>query len=275
MPWRIQPIRNPPQFSNEVKAFAQAHALAEALKQTTELQNVAPDYIDRLGQKWRSHCWGAQQRMLGRYGPLLDDLLILAWRANRFAHHYEAALLRKTLELSGNELVTAKGCEKHHACGVLVAQHYTTIIAIPEMLQGTRLTKFPGTGEILEALSLDCIMHAALCLPDNLEMALNLLADSVATNNLALQGELHLSNFFNRKAERASNGKAGAQKRYVKMVELKDWALQKYKEGSWRSANQAACELMPDVLAQSQKIGANLMKSNAQRTIAEWIRKSA
>jgi hypothetical protein len=59
------------------------------------------------------------------------------------------------------------------------------------------------------------------------------------------------------------------------MVELKDWALQKYKEGSWRSANQAACELMPDVLAQSQKIGANLMKSNAQRTIAEWIRKSA
>lgn len=282
MPWRIQPVWSPPQFSDEVKAFAREHALTEALKQTTELQDVAPDYIERLGQKWRNHCWGAQQRMLSRYGKLLDDLLILAWRVNRFAHHYEATLISRTLELSGREpselereLITAKGCEKHNACGVLVAQHYTTIIANPEMLQGTRLTKFPGTGEILEALSLDCIMHAALCLPDNVEIALDLLADSVSANNLALQGELHLSNFFNRKAERASNGKAGARKRHAKMAELKDWTLQKYKAGSWRSANQAAFELMPDVLTHSQKIGANLTKSNAQRTIAEWIRKSA
>lgn len=281
MSWRIQPVCNPPQFGDEVKTFANDLALAEALKQTTELQDVNPDYIERLGQKWRNHCLGIQRRMWSRHGELLDDLLVLAWRVNRFAHYYEAALIRKTLELSGKEpselekeLTTAKGCEKYYECGVLVARHYATVIGNQEILQGTRLTKFPGTGEVLEALSIDCIMHAALCLPDNIEMALDLLADSVSANDLALQGELHLSNFFSRKAERAINGKAGAQKRHAKMTELKAWALRKYKARTWKSANQAASELMPEVLRHSQEIGANLTKSNAQRTIAEWIRKS-
>lgn len=282
MSWKIQPIQNPPQFSDEVKAFAKDSALAEALKQTVDLQDIEPNYIEHLGQKWRSHFIGMQRKMWARYGEQLDDLLVLAWRVNRFAHHYESALIRRTLELSGkeptqsdDELTTAKGCEKHYECGILVARHYTTIIGSPEILRGTNLARFPDTGEILQALSLDCLMHAALCLPDNFEIALDLLADSVSANDLALQGELHLHNFFNRKAERATNGKAGGQKRHAKMTELKGWAIQKYKAGTWKSANQAASELMTDVLVHSHEIGANLTKSNAQRTIAEWIRKSA
>lgn len=280
MSWRIQPLSNPLQLSDEVKRIAKDLALAEALKQTTEFQDVNPNYIEHLGQKWRSHCLGMQRKMWGRYGEQLDDVLVLAWRVNRFAHHYEAALIRNTLEPGKDlselerELTTAKGCEKHYESGVLVARHYTTIIGNQEILGGTSLTKFPNTGEVLEALSLDCIMHAALCLPGNIERALDLLADSVSANNLALQGELHLNNFITRKAERVSNGKVGAQKRHAKMAVLKDWAIQKYKAGTWKSANQAAFDLMPDVLAHSQKIGANLTKSNAQRTIAEWIRKS-
>lgn len=282
MSWRIQPIQHSPQVSDEVKAFAKNLALAEALKQTIDLQDVDSDYIERLGQKWRNHCIGMQRKLWGRHGKQLDDLLVLAWRVNRFAHHYEAALIRRTIELSGKEpteldkdLATAKGCERYYECGILVARHYTTIIGNPAILQGTSLTTFPDTGEVLQALALDCVMHAALCRPDNIEMALDLLADSVSANDLALQGELHLSNFFGRKAERAINGKAGAQKRHAKMAELKDWTIKKYKTGTWKSANQAASELMSDVLAHSQKIEANLTKSNAQRTIAEWIRKSA
>lgn len=281
MSWKIQPTWGPPQFSHEVITFAEGIALAEALKQTTELQDVAPDYIERLGRKWRNHCIGMQRKLLARYGEQLDDLLILAWRVNRFAHHYEAALIRRTLELSGEEptelqreLVTAKGCENHHECGVLVARHYTSIARNRDVLQGTNLTRFPGTGDILEALSLDCIMHAALSLPNNIEAALDLLADSVSANDIALQGELHLHNLLNRKAERAINGKAGAQKRHAKTAELRAWTIEKYKLGTWKSANQAASELMSDVLARSREIGANLSKSNAQRTIAEWIRKS-
>lgn len=281
MPWRIQPFLNPPQFDDEVKAFAKELALAEALKQPAELQDIAPDFMERLGQKWLNHCIGVQRKILSHHGEVLDDLLVLASRVNRFAHYYEAALVRKALELSGKEpsdlekiLATPKGCEKYYECGALVARYYTIIVGNPEILQETQLTKFPDTGTILEALSLDCIMHAALCLPDNVEMALDLLADSVSANDLALQGDIHLSNFFNRKAERAINGKAGAQKRHAKMSEWKVWTLQKYKTGAWKSANQAASELMPEVLKHSQEIGANLTKSNAQRTIAEWIRKS-
>lgn len=282
MSWRIQLIQNPPQFSDEVKAFAKDLALAEALKQTADLQDVDSYYIKRLGQKWQNHCIGMQRKMWECHGEQLDDLLVLTWRVNRFAHHYEAALIRRALELSGKEptdlnkeLTTAKGCEKYYNCGVLVAQHYITISGNQEILRGTSLTRFPDTGEVLQALALDCVMHAALCLPDNIEIALDLLADSVSANDLALQGELHLSNFFNRKAERAINGKAGAQKRHAKMVELRGWTIQKYKARTWKSANQAASELMSEVLAHSQEIGANLTKSNAQRTIAEWIRKSA
>lgn len=282
MRWKIHPIVSPPQFSDEVKAYAKDFALTEALKQPAELQDVAPDYIQRLGQKWRNHCLGIQRRILRRYSEQqFDGLLVLAWRVNRFAHHYEAALIRKTLELSGKEpselemeLSTAKGCEKYHECGVLVAQHYTAVIGSQEMLQGTGFTRFPDTGDVLEVLSLDCIMHAALCLPDDVEKALDLLADAVSANDLALQGELQLNNYFNRKAERAINGKAGAQKRHARTAELKAWALQKYREGTYKSANQAASELVSAVLAQSEKMGAGLSKSNAQRTIAEWIRKS-
>jgi hypothetical protein len=283
MSWKIYPVMNPPQFSDEVKAYAKDFALTEVLKQPTELQDVAPDYIQRLGQKWQNHCFGVQRRMLRSYSEQqFDGLLILAWRVNRFAHYYEAALIRKTLELSGKEpselekeLSTSKGCEKHYECGMLVAQHYTAVIGRQEMLQGTGFARFPDTGKVLEALSVDCIMHAALCLPDDFEKALDLLADAVSANDLALQGALQLDNFFNRKAERVINGKAGAQKRHAPTAELKAWTLQKYREGTYKSANQAASELVSAVLAQSQKMGAGLSKSNAQRTIAEWIRKSA
>lgn len=282
MSWRIQPICNAPVYSDEVKAYARHIALAEALKQTTDLQDVDPNYIDRLGNKWRNHCLGMQRKLLIRFGEQLDDMLILAWRVNRFAHHYEAALIGRALEVSGAEptecerkLSTAKGCETHYECGVLVAQHYAAIVENKELLRETSLTGYASTGEILEVLSFDYVLQAALCLPNDVQKALDLLADSVSANDLALQGDLHLHNYHRRKAERATNGKAGAQKRHAKMSELKSWTLEKHKMGSWKSANQAAAELMTDVLAHSREIGANLTKSNAQRTIAEWIRRSS
>ena len=208
--------------------------------------------------------------------------MVLAWRVNRYTHHYEAASVRKSVEMSAKEptelekeLATATGCQKNYVCGVLVARHYAAIIGTQEILQGTRLNRFPGTGHILEALSLDCIMHAALHLPNNVEATLDLLADAVSANNLAVQGAIQLDNYWNRKAERAINGKAGAKKRHEKSAQLRAWTIEKYKAGVWKSANHAASELVSEVLAQSKQIVANLTKSNAQRTVAEWIRKSA
>jgi hypothetical protein len=77
-------------------------------------------------------------------------------------------------------------------------------------------------------------------------------------------------------------GKAGADKRHAPMKELRDWTIEQYKAGSWiaknESANKAAHDLKEKVLAHGKIINpelAILSEQNAQRTIAEWIRKSA
>ena len=69
-------------------------------------------------------------------------------------------------------------------------------------------------------------------------------------------------------------GKAGAQKRHAPMVELRSWALRKYSMGHWNSANQAAHELKDSVINHGRTINAHLSEENAQRTIAEWFRRS-
>lgn len=72
-------------------------------------------------------------------------------------------------------------------------------------------------------------------------------------------------------------GKIGAQKRHAPMANLRDWALQRYKAGNhqWKSANEAAHALRDEVVAHGRTINAHLSEQNAQRTIAEWFRKSA
>ena len=72
----------------------------------------------------------------------------------------------------------------------------------------------------------------------------------------------------------AAMGKAGAVKRHAPMATLRAWAIEKYQAGKWSSANQAAHDLQCSVVEHGRTIGAHLTKANAQRTIAEWIRKS-
>lgn len=73
----------------------------------------------------------------------------------------------------------------------------------------------------------------------------------------------------------SESGKAGSDKRHAPMRILKDWTLNQYQSGSWPSANKASHDLKEKVLAHGRTIGAHLSIENAQRTIAEWIRKSA
>ena len=72
----------------------------------------------------------------------------------------------------------------------------------------------------------------------------------------------------------SQNGASGANVRHAGMRDLKAWAIKKYKAKEWRSANHAAQQLMPEIIEHGKAIGAVLMESNAQRTIAEWFRKS-
>lgn len=69
-------------------------------------------------------------------------------------------------------------------------------------------------------------------------------------------------------------GKAGAQKRHAPMAALRSWAIVKYKASDWQSANQAAHTLRDSVIKHGRTINAHLSEENAQRTIAEWFRKS-
>lgn len=69
-------------------------------------------------------------------------------------------------------------------------------------------------------------------------------------------------------------GKKGAANRHAPVRELRAWAVKKYKEKVWRSANAAAHALKESVMAHGRDIGAVLSEENAQRTIADWFRKS-
>jgi hypothetical protein len=72
----------------------------------------------------------------------------------------------------------------------------------------------------------------------------------------------------------SKNGLLGANKRHAPMRALTEWAIEKYKAGNWKSANQAAHDLKDAVVAHGRTINAHLSEENAQRTIAEWFRKS-
>jgi hypothetical protein len=70
-------------------------------------------------------------------------------------------------------------------------------------------------------------------------------------------------------------GKKGASVRLRPMVELRDHALSLYDPQKWKSANQAAHQMWPQIVAHGRTINAKLEPSNAQRTIAEWFRKKS
>lgn len=72
----------------------------------------------------------------------------------------------------------------------------------------------------------------------------------------------------------AELGRYGATRRHAPMKNLQCWAISKYQEKKWQSANQAAHALKDDVISHGKTIGAILKSENAQRTIAEWFRKS-
>lgn len=76
-------------------------------------------------------------------------------------------------------------------------------------------------------------------------------------------------------SQRASAaGEKGAKIRHKPGKELMAWAVGKYREGQWKSANQAAYALKDSVIAHGRTIGAHLSETNAQRTIAAWINKA-
>lgn len=72
----------------------------------------------------------------------------------------------------------------------------------------------------------------------------------------------------------SATGKEGAKKRHAQMNALRIWAVDLYRSSDWPSANKAAHDLQDQIMDYGRTINAILRPSNAQRTIAEWFRKS-
>jgi hypothetical protein len=77
-----------------------------------------------------------------------------------------------------------------------------------------------------------------------------------------------------REVDFSNLGKKGAEKRHAANRELMKWAQELYKTKDWKSANEAAHELKDLILEHGRTINADISKQNAQRTFAEWFRKS-
>lgn len=70
-------------------------------------------------------------------------------------------------------------------------------------------------------------------------------------------------------------GAAGAKVRHAPMQTLRAWTINEYQKAVWPSANAAAFDLAAKVVNHGRTIGAHLSEANAQRTIAEWIRRAS
>jgi hypothetical protein len=73
-------------------------------------------------------------------------------------------------------------------------------------------------------------------------------------------------------------GKVGMEKRHASMRKLREWTIalyqEKYPSGTTISTNKAAHTLKDEVITHGRTINAKLSASNAQYTIAKWIKKA-
>lgn len=231
MKWRIVPATGHREYNEEIKEFARNAALKAALEVRSELIDCDIDAIKRLGRKWETRFLSAYGSLCRRFGNKVDDLILLSDRMDIYTTQYEASLRFKAMELSVSDieqkdlkLTTFEGCERDILCGALLAQHYGEACR-NELLEGIPAKGFPDTGAILEAMSVNKLMQAALCIADNHEKALDLLADSVSALHLSTQGEMHVESYFARKNDRSVNARKAANARLAsdpKQLALKE-----------------------------------------------------
>jgi hypothetical protein len=229
------------EYSEEVKNFANEAALKAALEVRSELVDFEVDFIKKLGPKWEAKFLSAFGALCRRFGDKVDDLILLSDRMDIYTTQYEASLRFKAMELLESDidqkdlkLTTFGSCEREMLCGALLAQHYGNACR-SELLEGISAKGFPGTGAVLEAMSVNKLMLAAFCIVDNQQKALDLLADSVSAMQLSTQGEMQVESYFARKndrsaiARKAANARLTNDPKHLAMKEIeKEFNASKY-----------------------------------------------
>ena len=217
------------------------------------------------------HAHGSLQLRFGRH---TDDLILLSDRLDKFTATYDASLRQRAAELTLSPPNTeGTSAERVPIFGELLAQHYT-VACRKELLIGTSFAEFPGTGDVLQALSVNRIMQAALVVGDGLEKVLDLISDAMAAKFLFTQGQMHLENFFTLKDDRKQIAKkvaaSGGAGRAAKLEVLKNKTIELYKKGSWDSAPLAAEEIRPKIVQLSKENG-TVLAATTNKPL-EWIR---
>lgn len=274
MKWKTIPVSGGYEYSDEIKQFASEAALKAVLDTRTEFCDVEGKSIAALGGKWEvyfSHAYGSLKLRFGRH---TDDLILLSDRLDKFTETYDASLKKRAAELSKSP-ANSEGTsfERAPICGELFAQHYISACR-KELLKGTSFAEFPGTGDILQALSVNRIMQAALALDDGLEKVLDLISDAMAAKFLFTQGQMHLEYFFTLKDDRKQVAKkvaaSGGAARAAKLKVLENKTIELYKAGTWKSAPVAAAAIRPEIVKLSRENGTVLAETSNKPL--EWIR---
>lgn len=147
-----------------------------------------------------------------------------------------------------------------------------------ELLDNTSLNEFPDSCDILTAMGIQWFYQAGSCHEQDQNLSMQMLFEA-ADAMMASHGEFmwHAANNQNIDALREA-GKKGANERHAPMRKTKEFAISHYKdnleENQWPSINFAAFTMIDEVMQYAERVGARLSRANAQRTIAEWIRKS-
>ncbi len=69
-------------------------------------------------------------------------------------------------------------------------------------------------------------------------------------------------------------GKKGGEAKNAKMNALKQWTIETWQEGDWKSPKDASRKLVDKVVEQGKQIGVFLAQTNAERTVYDWILKA-
>jgi hypothetical protein len=280
MRWRIVPVVGAYEYSEEIKETAHTAALKAALDMRIEFIDVTRDAIDLLGPKWKEYFVSTYTSLMRRYGNHLDDLILLADRLDKYTATYDETLRKSAATSSESGIKTLDGTHiSSDVYGSLLAQHYA-VACRKELLEDMAANSFPGTGEVLEALSINRVMQAALCIDTDIGKALDFLSDAMAAKFLFTQGEMHIESFYALEDKRkiitsleqrpSKIAKNAGDARGAKFKLLEDETIRLYKAGKWDSVPLAAEEITPKIVTMSKKGRGDLRPSTTKPL--EWIR---
>lgn len=280
MQWKIIPVSDIFEYSEEIKNIAQKEALEAVINMKIELTDEGELDVSKLGEKWRKHISVLYSILQYKFKDRVDDLIVFADRANSYAAHYEAALRSHASKLAGklpadaqSDLTTPTGCQEFFTCGDLLAQHYSSYCKAisPDAFA---LSTMPSTSDVLRALGVNRALQAALVMDKDIEKALDLLCDSSGAIHLAGAGDSKVDSFYAHQHDKKMTAKkvaaSGGAGRSVKLEALKSETIRLYEEGSWATLPLAAADIRPKIIELSKKNGPVL--SATTNKPLEWLR---